>query len=96
MTTVLERYGFGAILFNRNGYDNGGSVNNRGVPGGGMDRNPLQTRQNLFVLLCSHLRRRAAPDFDSRWYDLEGIAQENGQWSSGDAEVRIYNPDRRS
>jgi glycosyltransferase involved in cell wall biosynthesis len=33
------------------------------------------------------------PDFTSGWHGLEGTAQENWRWSSGDAKVVLYNSD---
>jgi hypothetical protein len=33
------------------------------------------------------------PDFASGWHDLEGTAEENWRWSSGDAKIALYNSD---
>jgi hypothetical protein len=33
------------------------------------------------------------PDFASGWHGLEGTAEENWRWSSGDAKIALYNSD---
>jgi glycosyltransferase involved in cell wall biosynthesis len=33
------------------------------------------------------------PDFNSGWHGLEGTAEENWRWSSGDAKIILYNSD---
>jgi hypothetical protein len=93
LVTLLEKYGFSAVLINRKGYEDRGVSILDGFRAAGRTNVLVDSGDFICVALQPALRPVLPPEFASGWYDLEGTAEENWHWSSGDAKIVLRNAD---
>jgi hypothetical protein len=91
MVRLLEKYGFSAILINRKGYQDKGESLLSSLGEAGKSRIITQTPDLVVVALIPSEHPVLPPEFGAGWSGLEGDAQHNWRWSSGDASLTIYN-----
>jgi hypothetical protein len=91
MVTLLERYGFAAVLIARGGYADEGAELLAGLAAAGRQRKLAESPD----FVCIELHPSANPvlpaEFDDRWTGLEGPYEGNWRWSTGDAGIALYN-----
>jgi len=88
---ILEQYGFSAILINRKGYEDGGAGLLEELRSLGRTNLLVESAEFICAALTPATRPILPPDFDENWYDLEGNANHDWRWSSGDASIVLYN-----
>jgi phosphoglycerol transferase len=92
---TLEKYGFAAVLINRNGYRDRAESLIADLRSSG--RSEILARSD--DLLCIALHPIAdpllPPEFDQNWYGPEGSTAERWRWSMGDAKLILYNAESR-
>jgi phosphoglycerol transferase len=93
LVTLLEKYGFSAVLINRKGYEDRGMSILDGFRAAGRTNVLVDSGDFICVALQPALRPVLPPEFASGWYGLEGTAEENWHWSSGDAKIVLRNVD---
>jgi hypothetical protein len=95
MLRLLERYGFGAVLINRHGYDRAGEEVVESFRALGKESVLAESESDQWICIgLNPARRRAIPPvFAEGWYGLEGDARENKRWSSGNATLVLHNPE---
>ena len=94
MVRLLEKYGFSAILINRKGYQDRGESLLSSLGEAGKSRIITQTTDFVVVALAPSEHPLLPPEFGAGWSGLEGNAQHNWRWSTGDARLTIYNPEK--
>jgi hypothetical protein len=94
LVSILEKYGFSAVLINRKGYEDRGMSILDGLRGAGRTNILVDSGDFVAVKLEPAPHPVLPPDFVSGWYGLEGTAEENWRWSSGDAKIVLSNSDR--
>lgn len=95
LVTMLEQYGFSAILINRKGYEDGGASSLQELRS--LGRKVLfESPEFISIALTPSTRPVLPPDFDNSWYGLEGNATHDWRWSSGDAVIVLYNSESGS
>lgn len=93
MASLLESYGFSAILLNRKGYFDGGTAFLEKIAVAGYS---IVARSNEFACIALHpvAHPTLPPEFGAGWYSLEGSYADAWRWSSGNATLILHNPDQ--
>jgi hypothetical protein len=91
LVSLLERYGFSAILINKKAYEaNAASLlSELGAAG----RSEILCESSDFVCIELHpvAEPLLPPEFDGNWSPLEGVAGDNWRWSQGDSSIILRN-----
>ncbi len=92
MVHLLEKYGFGAVLINRDGYPDGGESLARAIRS--LGKHFLATPSQHWIAISLNPARspERPPVFEQGWYGQEGTYGNTRRWSSGNAVLALYNP----
>ena len=91
LIAVLERYGFAAVLLNQSGYADGGASLIENLQAAGRSNVIAKSGDLICIGLNPSPTPVLPPEFDANWHDLEGTADSNLRWSSGNAAVVVHN-----
>lgn len=91
LVTTLEKYGFAAILINKKGYADQAGALLGALRTAGRSDIISESSDLVGVALHPDPQPMLPPEFDNRWYGLEGDAIDNWRWSQGDATLVLYN-----
>lgn len=94
LVTILEAYGFNAILINRAAYADQADSLTSELRSIGRDTILVETPRFVGIALKPSANPLLPPDFGIGWYDLERNLNENRRWSAGDADI-IFENNRR-
>jgi hypothetical protein len=88
--SILEKYGFAAVLINRNGYRDRAESLITDLRSS--DRSEILARSDDLLCIALHpARDKSLPlEFDQYWYAPEGSAADRWRWSMGDAKLILY------
>jgi phosphoglycerol transferase len=91
----LEKYGFAALLINRNGYRDRAEALIADLRASG--RSEILAKSDDFLCIALHPSgdQLLPPEFDQSWYAAEGSATDRWRWSMGNAKLILYNGESR-
>ncbi len=91
LITLLETYGFDAIVLNRRGYIDRAVLLIAELRAAGADLVNTESEDLVCFRLNPARRALLPPTFGEGWYDLEGDYKQNSRWSSGNAVLVLTN-----
>jgi phosphoglycerol transferase len=90
LLSLLEQYGFSAVLVAKKGYADHGAALLAGLRAAGRNDVLSDSLEMTCVALEPSRVPTLPPNFSEDWTDLEGAPEHNWRWSSGDASIVLY------
>lgn len=91
LVATLEQYGFSAIMINRKAYADGATALLATLESAGRAEKIAESTDLVCISLHPSSNPGLPPEFNDRWYGLEGTRNENWRWSKGDATIILHN-----
>lgn len=91
LVSILESYGFSAILINKKAYEARGASLLSELAAAGRSEILCETSDLVCIALHPAANPMLPPEFDRNWSPLEGDARDNWKWSQGNATLILYN-----
>ena len=91
LVATLEQYGFSAIIINRKAYADSATALLATLESAGRAEKIAESTDFVCIALRPSSNPGLPPEFDNRWYGLEGARTENWRWSKGDATIILHN-----